>query len=100
MDFLSILAHGNNQPFHDDVIILNCLTRLDEATAYIRNYGYEKAYTWLDNNRPGKEATNAFDEFFRTQEGLIHFQMNRVYRGFKDANEWHMAKNSSALPVA
>ncbi len=96
MDYLSIIALNNGQPFHDDAIILNCLSRLDEATAYIRNYGYQKAYTWLDNDEFGKQATQSFDEFFKPQEVLSHFQMNRVYRGFKDANDWHVTKNKPA----
>lgn len=90
MDYLSILTQNEGRPFKDDTIILNSLSCLRHAISYIKGYGYKVAFTWMDNDQPGKKATQLLDEFFKTEEGLKHKPMNHLYRPCKDVNAWHM----------
>lgn len=92
MDFLSVLAERKFKKLRNDAIVLNSLTQMNEAAAYIREYGYETAYTWFDNDEAGKKATEAFAEFTKTEPGLKHQSMNRHYASYKDVNAAHMAK--------
>lgn len=92
MDYLSAITQREGQPFGDDAIILNSLSQMREATAYIRNYGYRIGYTWLDNDQPGKQATANFREFFKTEPDLRHKPMNDQYAPYKDVNAAHMVK--------
>jgi hypothetical protein len=90
MDYLSVLTQNEGRPFKDDTIILNSLSCLRHAIPYIKGYGYKVAFTWMDNDQPGKKAAKILDEFFKTEEGLRHKPMNHLYRPFKDVNAWHM----------
>jgi len=73
-----------------DAIILNSVACMDKAFPFIEKYGYEKLYTWMDNDVAGDKATAAWKEFAATEEGLIHIPMNHVYKEHKDVNAWHM----------
>lgn len=92
MDFLSAVTAQEGKAFTDDVIILNSLACIKLALAYIKDYGYAKAYTWMDNDSSGKSATLFLDNFFKSENKLIHQPMNDVYKPFKDVNAWHMSK--------
>ena len=91
-DYLTIIAQREGKQLPDDTIILNSLSQMKEATAYIRGYGYQTLYSWLDNDEAGKKATIAFDEFSKTEPGLKHIPMNKEYAPYKDVNAAHMAK--------
>lgn len=91
MDYLSVIEQ-NGKPLDDDAIILNSISCMEQATGFIRNYGYKSAYTWMDNDKAGKAATNSLDAFLKTEEGLLHFPMNDAYDDHKDVNAWHMHK--------
>lgn len=90
MDYLSAVSQSGEAAFQNDVIVLNSVSCLRQATAYVQNYGYRRAYTWMDNDRAGKKATTLLADFFSTQQGLTHCPMNRLYAAHKDVNEWHM----------
>jgi len=92
MDYLSIICQRNGKPLDNDAIVLNSISCLSSATAYIKGYGYTIAYTWLDNDTAGKKATASLSEFFKTEENLCHKPMNHLYTPHKDVNAWHMDK--------
>ncbi len=92
MDYLSAITSRNGKPFDDDAIVMNSLSCMKDASAYIKNYGYRFAYTWLDNDNAGNKARKAFAEFFKTEEGLEHKPMESIFAPYKDVNEWHVAK--------
>jgi hypothetical protein len=46
----------------------------------------------MDNDESGKKATEALEQFARTEEGLKHIPMNDRYAPYKDVNAAHMAK--------
>ncbi|OIN55553.1 hypothetical protein BLX24_29565 [Arsenicibacter rosenii] len=89
MDFLSTITKKNGIMFEEDVMILNSISLLKDATAYIRGFGYQTAFTWLDNDDPGHKATKAFGAFFHS-EHILHVPMNHQYAHGKDVNEAHM----------
>jgi hypothetical protein len=92
MDYLSAVMHKEGHQFKDDTLILNSLSCLKLATPYIKGYGYKSAYTWMDNDEAGKEATKSLANFFETENCLVHHPMNSIYAPHKDVNAWHMAK--------
>lgn len=92
MDYLSIIVQNEGKPFRDDAIILNSLSCIQKALELIKGYGYRVAYTWMDNDDAGQSATKILDEFFKTEAGLTHKPMGRLYRTLKDVNAWHMKK--------
>lgn len=92
-DYLSAIIHKRDgRKFEGDTIVLNSLSNLTKATPYIKGYGYRTAYSWMDNDVPGKEATNNLHEFFKTEEELLHKPMNEFYAPCKDVNAWHKVK--------
>lgn len=97
MDYLTFLTIKKRLTLINDVIVLNSLVNLKHASAYIKNYGYRVAYTWLDNDKAGHRATKALSDFFKTEENLLHKPMNKVYAPHKDVNAWHMHNNNLKL---
>lgn len=94
MDFLSAVAEKGKR-FKGDSIILNSVTGLPQAFAYLKNYPYEIINSWLDNDQAGALATQTLKEF--AAAGSIRFQVkNKTYAPHKDVNAWHMEKLSQA----
>lgn len=91
MDYLSIITRRKGLPFEADVIILNTWQTLNSVLGYLRNYGYQKLYTWMDNTELGNKVTNSWANFSKTEFGLDHVPQNSLYKGYKDVNEWHIA---------
>lgn len=90
MDFLSALAEKGKR-FKGDSIILNSVSCMPQAFAYLKNYPYEVINGWLDNDKAGALATQTLKEF--ADNTGIRFQIkNKTYAPHKDVNEWHMEK--------
>lgn len=97
MDFLSALVEKGKR-FKGDSIILNSVTSLPQAFAYLKNYPYETINSWLDNDKAGALATQTLREF-ADSVGNVRFQdKKKTFAPHKDVNEWHMQKLN--LPVA
>ena len=90
MDFLSVISSQRTGALDGDAIILNSVACLELALPYIRNYGYETLYSWMDNDNAGEKTKLSIDRFVMTQAGLQHKSMNSTFAPFKDVNEWHM----------
>jgi hypothetical protein len=91
-DYGTILTLNNGKPFRSDTIVLNSVSLMNQATPFIKGYGYKVAYTWMHNDVAGKKATASLDDFFKTEQGLKHRPMNFMYLPYKDANIWHQKK--------
>lgn len=99
-DYLAARIRENaGKPFKNDSIILNFYSNLERATPYIKGYGYKVAYTWMENNEQGREATKSLDDFFKTQPGLKHKPQNHLYAPHNNVNAWHVAKLGLAKGV-
>ncbi|MFT3909721.1 MAG: toprim domain-containing protein [Ferruginibacter sp.] len=91
-DFATAITLREGKPFEDDTLILHSLSNLKKATAYIKKYGYDYAYTWMDNDDAGKQATQSWAEFCKNEPGLKHIPKNIDYLPYKDLNASHIAK--------
>jgi len=89
-DFMSVLAYQKRKAFADDVIILNSYLFMQDAGAYIRNYGYEGVHTWLDNDDIGKQANENIAAFLQQEKNTQHQPMNQLYAPQKDVNAFLM----------
>ncbi|MCE7056879.1 toprim domain-containing protein [Algoriphagus sp. AGSA1] len=89
MDYLSVITQRKGKPLSNDTIVLNSLTCIGQAKAYIKGYGYAVGFTWFDNDKAGEKAAKAFNEFFKS-EGIILKPKNDIYAPHKDVNAWHM----------
>ena len=92
MDYLSIITCNEGKHLKDDVIILNSLACLRDATAYIKGHGYKTVFSWMDNDKSGDSATVSLKEFLQTESDVIHKPMNKIYHPSKDVNAWHMLR--------
>ena len=97
MDYLSALAQTNHHRLNGDAIVLNSLACLKQALPYLHNYGYQLAYSWMDNDPAGEKATATLADFCKTQQGLTHQPMNAVYAPHKDVNAWHMHQRNLSM---
>jgi hypothetical protein len=89
-DYLSFLARQNGQPSEDDIIVLNSLSMLQEATAMIKGFGYRYLCSWMDNDDAGRKATENIAAFCAAEQSILHRPMNLLYEKHKDVNAWHM----------
>lgn len=89
-DYLSALSFQKIPRFEGDTIILNSTNNLSQSFPYIKNYSYKTVYSWLDNDKTGKQAAQNLSKMIAEEGNLKLGLMNSVYKGFKDVNEWHM----------
>lgn len=100
MDFLSVIERENGKPLENDSYILHSTSMIHTAPPFIKEYGYEKLFTWFHNDKAGETATQAVHEFVERHDGLIHYPMNKIYSPHNDVNDWHMEQLClPALPV-
>ena len=90
-DYLSVITQRNGKLLKNDTIILNSLNCLKQIVPYVKDYGYQFGYTWLDNDLAGKKATPKLLEIFKA-ENIAFCPMNSLYQPYKDVNAAHIAK--------
>ncbi|MGN7822930.1 hypothetical protein ACTJJB_22615 [Chitinophaga sp. 22536] len=92
MDFLSaVMQNKNGCPLRGDAFICTFPSYLELVPAYIKEYDYKAAFTWMDNTEAGRLATLALRDLFKAEEGLEHLPMNFLYASHQDVNTWHRA---------
>jgi len=91
-DFVSVVTQQNGKPLRYDSLILHSLSNLKKGSAYIKSFGYERCFTWMDNDKPGLAAVTAWDDFCKTEHNLLHVPMNKLYAPYKDVNAAHIAQ--------
>lgn len=82
MDFLTYLTEEEIVKAKEDILILNSLSFQQQAKIFLQSGNYEKVLTFFDNDRTGREATEAFKQSF---SGKVETQ-NFRYEGFDDYN--------------
>ncbi|WP_338814989.1 toprim domain-containing protein [Bernardetia sp. Wsw4-3y2] len=82
IDFLSAITHYKKN-FKANILILNSTSHLEKAKQILKSLAATKIYTFLDNDKAGKEATN---ELKKLSIQLI--DKSEVYEGFNDFNEF------------
>lgn len=84
MDFLTVMTIKKQAVLSVDVIVLNMVNMRRRAIDFIRQVGYEKIYTFFDNDSSGEKTTQMFiDELGQGVES-----QNHLYKGFKDYNKF------------
>lgn len=90
MDFLSAAADATEQQLDGDVIVLNSVSNLADALPYIKGYGYQTLYSWMDNDPAGDKARRALLQVARAEADLLHQPMNDAYLPHADVNAGRM----------
>ncbi|KAA2241518.1 hypothetical protein F0L74_16615 [Chitinophaga agrisoli] len=89
-DFMSaVMRQEGGKPFKEDTLIAPPAI-LTMATPYLYKYGYEAAFTWMDNSVIGRAAALSLNNYFKTEDGLTHSPMNYLYKSFQSVNDWHI----------
>ena len=93
MDYLSFLTDENKRSLNTDVIILNSTKLVDRSKDFISQKGYQKIYTFFDNDKSGQDTAESFAKL-STQ--IV--PCNHRYEGFNDYNEalMHSKKQSQS----
>jgi 5S rRNA maturation endonuclease (ribonuclease M5) len=91
MDFLSMLTIKNEPVLSVDVIVLNMVNMRKRAIDFIKQAGYEKVYTFFDNDEAGEKTTKVFSK----ELGSGVKPQNRSYESYKDFNQYLNATASS-----
>lgn len=82
MDFLSFLTDENKRSLKTDVVILNSTKLSERAKLFIQEQGYQKVYTFFDNDKSGNDTSKSFAEL-----SVEIVPCNHRYEGFNDYNE-------------
>lgn len=98
MDYLSVVSRLGYSYLSGDSIILNSVNALPKAYPYIKGYGYQTVYSWLDNDKAGNNAVRLLSEFIQTQKEMRYVRMNKMYAPHKDVNEWHAIAPKEVKP--
>ena len=83
MDFLSCLTDTGKKQMDCDILVLNSVSFRQPVVGFIKAGGYQKVYTFFDNDKAGAEAT----EFFKQELGGIVETCNQFYLPHKDYNQ-------------
>ena len=88
MDFLSYLTMKGKESISPS-IVLNSVSNLPRAIAYLHENGIDSVRAFLDNDDAGRKALQAL------QSARINVEdMSRQYVGYKDFNEYHIVQCS------
>ena len=98
MDYLSLITRFGYSYLSGDSIILNSVNALPKAYPYIKGYGYQTVYSWLDNDKAGNNAVRLLSEFIRAEKGMRYVRMNKMYAPHKDVNDWHVIAPKEIMP--
>ena len=82
IDFLSLVVMMNTRQLSGDAIIMHSLSSFRRTAEVINREGYKQINTFLDNDAPGKKATEDFKAEFL---GLVTCQ-SEMYANYKDLN--------------
>ena len=92
MDFLSYLAMKGKET--TPCLVLNSVSNLPRAIAYIHEKGINSVRAFLDNDQAGRQALHSL------QSASINVEdMSRHYSRYKDLNEYHVAQRTELKQV-
>lgn len=93
MDFLSALIYTQKPAPALPVVILNSASMRHRALAAIQEQGFTELHLYFDHDKTGRELTAWFQE--QLPDRVVTDQSN-LYDGYKDFNDWLMARAPSA----
>ena len=86
MDFLSYLTMKEKESISSS-IVLNSVSNLPRAIAYLCKNGIDSVRAFLDNDQAGRKALQTL-----CSAGIKVEDMSRHYSRYKDLNEYHVAQ--------
>ena len=88
-DFLSLLVLQNLEQLKDDAIVMHSVSTYKRTVQFIKEQGYEKVFTFLDNDKTGKKYTAKFEQDL---ESLNVISQSQTFRPHKDLNDALVAR--------
>ena len=92
IDFLSYLTMKGKETA--PCLVLNSVSNLPRAIAYLHENGTDSVRAFLDNDGPGRKALQALQS-----SGIKVEDMSRHYSRYKDLNEYHVAQRTELKQV-
>ena len=92
LDYLSLLVMMNTTHLAGDSIIMHSLSSLEMTLKVVRDGGYTRVNTFLDNDRAGQKTTAKFVAVFG-EETVI--SQSSLFEPYVDVNEALQAQNVS-----
>jgi len=93
MDFLSYLTVKGKEPISPS-IVLNSVSNLPRAVAYLHENGIDSVRAFLDNDQAGRDALQTL-----CSAGIKVEDMSRHYARYKDLNDYHVAQRTELKQV-
>ena len=93
MDFLSYLTMKGKEAISPS-IVLNSVSNLPRAVAYLHETGIDSVRAFLDNDEAGRKALKSLQS-----AGIKVEDMSRHYARYKDLNEYHVAQRTGQKQV-
>ncbi|WP_143822909.1 hypothetical protein [Mucilaginibacter sp. MD40] len=91
MDMLSAFIRFPQLRDSGDSICLNSHHQINDAFAYIKDFGYTKLYDWTSNTLEGKQVSKRLRAASIAEPQLRHFLMHKIYARYRTLNDWHVA---------
>lgn len=88
IDFLSAITYYKTK-FKANILILNSTSHLEKAKIVLKESQAKQIYTFLDNDKAGKEATNELQKL-----SIPLIDKSEVYECFNDFNDFLTQKNA------
>ena len=93
IDFLSLLTMKGKESISPS-IVLNSVSNLPRAIAYLHEKGIDSVQAFFDNDQSGRQALQAIQS-----TGIKVEDMSRHYSRYKDLNEYHVAQRTELKQV-
>ncbi|MFK1829477.1 toprim domain-containing protein [Bacteroides fragilis] len=93
MDFLSLLTMKGKEAISPS-IVLNSVSNIHRAVAYLHENGIDSVRAFLDNDPAGRKALQTL-----CSAGFKVEDMSRHYSRYKDLNEYHVAQRTGQKQV-
>lgn len=89
MDFLSLLTMKGEETISPS-IVLNSVSNIHRAVAYLHENGIDSVRAFLDNDEAGRKALQSL-----RSAGIKVEDMSRHYTRYKDLNEYHISRQQA-----
>lgn len=83
-DYLSLLTMMKTDHLNGDIIIMNSLSSYNKTLAFLQDQDYKSINLFLDNDKPGNEATKSFIDDLGPE--LVHDQAS-MFLPYVDLND-------------
>ena len=93
VDFLSLLTMKGEETISPS-IVLNSVSNIHRAVAYLHENGIDSVRAFLDNDEAGRKALQSL-----RSAGIKVEDMSRHYARYKDLNEYHVAQRTGQKQV-